>query len=106
MDICPCCRRRIPKSKTQAIDRKYSEDVARARASIAVCEQMLTRDLAEVGPTRYRNDSLRLAIESHLVSLNDALNDPAKLWRIYRRKDKASGYAIAVLPASVSEVAA
>lgn len=91
VQCCPMCKRRMPSPKLGG--KKYEQDVSRAEAAIQCLKNW-------PGSYADRHSSAHIdargqetqAIEDEILRLQDAINDPAKLWRIYRRADKAEGY--------------
>lgn len=86
MNICPCCKRRMPAPRKQAkIDKRLEQDIARANAAIEALRTCETR-LGLTGP------EWRQAIESETQRLQRAIKDHRLLWSIYRRTDKTTPY--------------
>jgi hypothetical protein len=88
---CSECGRKFTNRSSKAVDKKFSEDVAKAQRAIEIC-------LAWQGD-KYDSPETVAAVseanQSEAERLTEALSDPKLLWSIYRRRDKASGYASA-----------
>lgn len=98
MSACPCCGRKYQVAR-QSSDKKLAEDRARAQAAINALERFNPAIPAWAIQPQSRRDSLlvnpsvQASIEAELTRMREALNNPALLWSIYRRRDKAAGYA-------------
>lgn len=79
MNTCPTCKRRMPTPRTSS-DKRLTEDIGKARYSLAVLESVLSNpyyfDIAQ-------------AIRDEQSRLVAALSDHRLLWTIYRRNDKS-----------------
>lgn len=119
MNICPCCKRAMPRTKATKLDKRLSEDIAKAEHAIANLEfnaanspidlssdvlaphillprivdrkQMRIGTYIEQDIASPRNNFLA-AIESELTRMRSALTDHRLLWSIYRRADKKAPY--------------
>lgn len=97
--VCPTCGRKAPTPRgNAAVDKKWKEDVAKAEAAIAVLE----RAKVDYFPLDAKKDAVVIAkmqgllaeaCKDEVARLRRAVNEPGKLWAIYRRRDKAAGYA-------------
>lgn len=95
MNICPCCKRRMPQPKSDGRDKALLHDLRLAENAIDALESALQWP--------GESESFRVAVHEELVRMNRALTDYGLLWRIYRRNSKTPSYANA--PARI-EVAA
>jgi hypothetical protein len=92
MDICPTCKRRMPKAKAPAEDKRLAQDIAKATNAIETMERLFTN----------RNDFADLTLEGLAIMhdamrveqarLRSAIENPRLLWGIYRRADKSAPY--------------
>lgn len=82
---CPACHRKFP--VTKVVDKKLAEDQAKARASIVILKDFISTNRYGLGE----------ACRQEQVRLESALTNHKLLWAIYRRRDKATGYGIAVV---------
>lgn len=82
MEICPCCKRKMVAPRA-TMDKRIVQDIAKAQAAIAHCENAL------VNPW-FAN--AKVAIQDEVVRLNRALTDHRLLWTLYRRADKKPPY--------------
>lgn len=99
-NICPCCKRRIVAAKPKT-DKKLAEDIAKATHAI----ELLTNWSPDPNDTPITRTALQLAVIEELDRMTRAIQgDYDLLWRIYRRKDKASGYGIVAVQ-TLAEVA-
>lgn len=85
--VCPTCNRRIPTKTTQ--DRKLTQDLDRAHRAIVALQ------FAHDWPGE--TESFRIAVRDEIARMKRALLDHALLWRIYRRKEKTTGYGISLV---------
>ena len=85
MQICPCCKRAMPRQKADGRSKELLKDLRKAEYSI----QCLESALQWPGET----ESFREAVHMELQRMNRALNDHNFLWRIYRRSSKTPCYA-------------
>lgn len=112
MNICPCCKRAMPRTKTTKLDKRLSEDIAKAERAIANLEFNAANppiDLAtEYGPMpRFLNTvspqgSFLAAIALELTRMRLALTDHRLLWSIYRRAEKKAPYYAVATEAEVA----
>lgn len=95
-NLCPCCGRKIIAKKSSApkIDKRLSQDLARATDAIAALATAESRWRLRDEPTPSPEAlaSLRQAIESESHRMTRALSDHRLLWSIYRRADKSVPY--------------
>lgn len=86
MQICPCCKRAMPRVKGKtAQQRALMQDLKRAEYSIHCLK------LALFWPNEH--ESFRVAVRDELNRMTRALTDHNLLWRIYRRSSKTPCYA-------------
>ncbi len=85
MQVCPCCKRKLPAPKKLGTNRDLALDLALAEKAIDSLESAL----------RWPNESesFREAVHMELQRMNRALTDHGLLWRIYRRNSKNPSYA-------------
>lgn len=83
-------------------DRKLVKDRARCAAAIAACEFFLQRDdhkfCAHTHDSKHAGPCCA-SVRDEMRRLQAAYDNPAMLWKIYRRADKATGYDVAAVPA-------
>lgn len=101
MNICPCCKRKMPSPKADAAQKALMQDMDRAEKAIAALQAAL----------RWPGESksFYVAVQDEMDRLYRALGDYSLLWRIYRRNSKAPSYEFSTLPGEAnnpSEVAA
>jgi hypothetical protein len=97
MNICPCCKRRMPAPrKSPAPDKRLAQDIARANAAIAALATAESRHTmrvyCELTPSPESVAALRVAIDSESRRMQRAVTDHRLLWSIYRRTDKTTPY--------------
>jgi hypothetical protein len=85
MQICPCCKRKMPVAKKAGVSKDLSRDLALAESAIDALESAL------LWPNE--SESFREAVHMELQRMNRALTDHGLLWRIYRRNSKNASYA-------------
>src|SRR5258708_40288285 len=85
MQVCPCCKRKMPVAKRAVTNRDLARDLGKAESAIEALESAL----------RWPNESesFREAVQMELLRMNRALTDHDLLWRIYRRNSKNPSYA-------------
>jgi hypothetical protein len=83
MNICPCCKRKMPAPAAPKIDRRITQDLARANASILALMK------AEANP--FYAD-IRAAIQDEKIRLRRMLTDHRLMWNVFRRRDKGAPY--------------
>lgn len=95
-NLCPCCGRKIIAEKSSApkIDKRLSQDLARATDAIAALATAESRWRLRDEPTPSPEAiaSLRSAIDSESRRMTRALTDHRLLWSVYRRADKTTPY--------------
>lgn len=87
MNICPCCKRRIPQSKSAVstkADRKLKQDIERADFAIGVLIRAQSNPLYPY--------TLQQACVDEQLRMERAKTDRKLLWSIYRRRDKGESY--------------
>lgn len=84
MQICPCCKRVMPRAKADGRSKELLKDLAKAEHAIDCLESALQWP--------GESESFRVAVQEELVRMNRALTDHNLLWRIYRRNSKALPY--------------
>lgn len=84
MQICPCCKRRLPQAKTDGRNKALLHDLRLAENAIDALEAAL------LWPRE--SESFREAVQEELLRMNRALTDYGLLWRIYRRNSKVPSY--------------
>ena len=87
MQICPCCKRRMPQAKSDGRSKELLHDLRLAENAIDALESAL------LWPNE--SESFREAVHMELQRMNRALNDHALLWKIFRRSSKVPCYAVA-----------
>lgn len=122
MNICPYCKRAMPRTKATKLDKRLSEDIAKAEHAIANLEFNAANppiDLAteyvlvprflngkrvngEIDTTVSTQGSFLAAVESELTRMRSALTDHRLLWSIYRRADKKAPYYVIATEAEVA----
>jgi len=85
---CPNCGHRIP-VKAKGAEAKYREDVRKAEAAIAVLARQPYPQLTE-------------ACAAESLRLRAAIENPAKLYAIYRRADKKTPVAYGMVAEMVT----
>jgi hypothetical protein len=95
MEICPCCKRKIPATRTK-MDKRIVQDVEKAQAAIAMLRLTVdnprhTQMYGEI-VTLDGDNALRQAASDEIARLNRAIVDHRLLWTIYRRKDNKPPY--------------
>lgn len=85
MQVCPCCKRRMPQAKTDGRSKALLHDLRLAENAIEALESAL----------RWPNESesFREAVQEELLRMRRAVSNHDLLWRIYRRNSKAPSYA-------------
>lgn len=89
--ICPCCKRKMPAPKATKVDKRLTQDLARAQAAIEVCERVALSPPRDLDSSTGR-DAFVEAVEIERNELTRALTDHRRLWNIYRRLDKGQPY--------------
>lgn len=83
MNVCPCCKRKMPVLKSVE-DKRFVQDKAKVKAAIRACENALTNP--------WFADALE-AITDEMARLYRMLGGDYKLmWAVYRRADKGVPY--------------
>lgn len=83
MEICPTCKRRMPVAKV-TIDKRLRDDIVKAQFALDVCVRSTSRSDFPHG--------LQVACAEEAVRMQTAIETPALLWSIYRRRDKGTPY--------------
>lgn len=86
MQICPCCKRTMPRQKSDGRSKELLKDLSKAEYSIHCLESALN------WPNE--SESFREAVQMELQRMNRAVTDHDLLFRIYRRSSKSTYYAI------------
>jgi len=84
MNICPCCKRRMPQAKTDGRNKALMHDLRLAENAIDALESALTWP--------HESESFREAVNLELERMTRALTNHDLLWRIYRRNSKSPSY--------------
>ena len=99
-EICPCCKRAIPKPRTTQ-PKTYIDDLAKASAAVAAIEGTIKRNWNPLVPDRWsqkitgaaERPEFIAACKLELARMKRALGDPELLWSIYRRRFPKNGAA-------------
>jgi hypothetical protein len=86
-NCCPTCHRAYPKPKGGTPEKKLEQDIAKAQRSIEVLKRAKHDSWSACSPEAFYE-----AMQSEILRLSIAVNDPRKLWAIYRRADKGIPY--------------
>lgn len=84
MQICPCCKRRMPQAKSDGRSKELLHDLRLAENAIDALESAL------LWPNE--SESFRFAVNEELQRMTRALTNHDLLWRIYRRNSKSPSY--------------
>src|ERR1700683_41512 len=80
----PCCKRAMPKPRGGTPELKLAQDIAKAERSIELLDRIQHDPNWDVS----RPESFYEAMQSEARRLKNAIQNPEKLWTIYRRADK------------------
>lgn len=94
MNICPCCKRKLPVSKGSG--GKLEQDRAKAQRAIdTLMAWTPEKDRIKITPCPVFVDQDAAILEANRLEaerLRQAMDNPALLWSIYRRNDKGVPY--------------
>lgn len=94
MQICPCCKRRMPAPRNvDGGGKALREDLAKAASAVFACERALLWKNEDI--------SFYVAVGEELQRMRAAQEDYALLWAIFRRNSKAPSY-VHTLPVEVA----
>jgi hypothetical protein len=98
---CPHCNKALP-VKVRGAESKYKEDVAKAWKALAALERVLGQSHKEwirngLVPTSDSFTIFRMAVEMEIERLLAIVDQPDKLYAIYRRADKKTPVAYGMI---------
>jgi hypothetical protein len=78
----------MPKPRGGTPELKLAQDIAKAERSIEILKQAQPDPMTRYNPP----ESFAEAMDNEIRRLSNAIQNPEKLWAIYRRADKGTPY--------------